>query len=488
MKVLLIEPPYERFVGFRSEWYPMGLTSIAAYLTGLGHETRVYHAEHGPDTTYTSVVRYSQQFNRYQAAVEDDTHPVWQEIKTEIIRFAPDIVGLSVLTPKAPAAFKIARIAKSIHPSVKIIAGGQQPTLLPEEMLACPEIDFVVRGEGEETAGELIDAFSSGTSDHSSIRGISFVHDGKIFHTPERQLLDQLDSLPFPARELLLYLETFTPVQLSMVMASRGCPYRCGFCSSQNMWTRQVRFRSIKNVLQEIKYLKETYGVKNITFMDDSFTINKKRVLDFCTALIDEQMDITWSCLTRVNIITDDIIRVMKKAGCTKVDIGIESGNQRVLDLIHKDITLDEVRQATRVLRRNSMFWSGFFMFGLPTETEQEVLDTLHFLRELRPGWANISVFTPYPGTPLFNLAQQKGMIPEKPDYTLYSHQNINSRGTDTISPENFSQLALKVFREVHTYNSSFGRLLHRALTRGYLKNPKLLLLDTQKAISWLKK
>lgn len=222
--------------------------------------------------------------------------------------------------------------------------------------------------------------------------------------------------------------------------------------------------------------------------MDDSFTIDKKRVMDFCTALMDERMDITWSCLTRVNVITDDMIRIMKKAGCTKVDIGIESGNQRVLELIHKDITLEEVRQSVKVLRRSNMFWSGFFMFGFPTETEQEALDTLRFLKELRPHWANISIFTPYPGTPLFDLARQKGMIPEEPDYTLYSHQNTEYRSTDTMPPEKFSRLARRMLHEVHAYNSSYRKLLKRALTRGYLKNPKLLLLDTQKVISWLKK
>ncbi len=190
MKVLLIEPPYERFVGFRSEWYPMGLTSIATYLAGMGYEARVYHAEHGHDTAYTSVVRYSQEFNRYQAAIKDDANPVWQEIKAEIMRFEPDVIGLSVLTPKVPAAFKIAGLAKSIRPSVKIIAGGQHSTLLPEEMLSCSEIDFVSRGEGEETVGELINAFGSGNADYSSIQGISFVRNGKIFHTPERKLLN----------------------------------------------------------------------------------------------------------------------------------------------------------------------------------------------------------------------------------------------------------------------------------------------------------
>lgn len=487
MKVLLIEPPFERFVGLRPEWYPMGLVSIASHLVAKGHEAFVYHAEHGPEVLYSSIVSRSHQFNRYKAALENDLHPIWQEIRMEISRFAPDVIGLTVMTQKVPAAIKVARIAKSINPSIKVIVGGQHPTLLPEEMLDYQEIDFVVRGEGEETVAELLDALRADASDYSPIKGLSFRLDGIIANNPVRPLLEQLDALPLPSLGRLLHLETFSPLQLSTVMTSRGCPYQCGFCSSGKMWSRKVRFRSVKNVMQEIKSLKESHGVKNITFMDDSFTVNKKRVIDFCTSLLDEQLDITWSCLTRVNMINDDIIKLMKKAGCTKVDIGIESGNQRVLELISKDITREDIRRAVKVLRRNRMFWSGFFMFGFPTETEREVLDTLQFMKELRPDWVNISIFTPYPGTPLFDLAREKGMIPEKPDYTLYSHQNTESRKTDTMSTEQFSQLADRIFREVHAYNSSYRKLFKRALTRGYLKNPKLFLLDVKKVISWMK-
>lgn len=487
MKVLLIEPPFERFVGLRPEWYPMGLVSIASHLASQGHEAFVYHAEHGAEVLYSSIVSRSHQFSRYKAALENDLHPIWQEIKEEIIRFSPDVVGLTVMTQKVPSAIKVAKIAKAINPAIRIIVGGQHPTLLPAEMLDYPEIDFVVRGEGEETVAELLDVLRVGSPDYASINGLSFRREGIIVNNPVRPLIEQLDFLAPSSLGRLLHLETFSPIQLSTVMTSRGCPYQCAFCSSGKMWSRRVRFRSVKNVMQEIKSLKENHGVKNITFMDDSFTVNKKRVIDFCASLIDEQMDITWSCLTRVNMINDNIIKLMKKAGCTKVDIGIESGNQRVLELISKDITLEDIRRAVKVLRRNRMFWSGFFMFGFPTETEQEVLDTLRLMKELRPDWVNISIFTPYPGTPLFALAREKGMISEKPDYTLYSHQNTESRKTDTMSTAQFAQLANRIFREVHAYNSSYRNLFKRALTRGYLKNPRLLLLDFKKVISWLK-
>lgn len=488
MKILLIDPPYERFIGFKSEWFPMGISYIASYLAACGHEVGIYHAEHGSDTEYKSVVKYSESFNKYKSAIESADHPIWAKVKREISSFYPEVVGVSVLTPKVPSAFKIAEICKNIDPKMVVVFGNHHPTIKPDEILLNENVDFVVRGEGEGTFSSLIDNLEGPSPNYHTIAGLSFRDNGKIINNNDRALIDNLDELPFPARDKLLNLQTYTPIQLSMVMTSRGCPYSCTFCASHNMWGKKVRFRSVENIINEINELKNAYSIKNVSFMDDSFTINGECVKELCLAMIENRIDITWSCLTRVNIISDEIIALMKKAGCTKVDVGIESGNQRVLDLINKGITVEQVRKAVKILRRNKMFWSGFFMFGFPTETKQEVLDTLGFMKELRPDWANISVFTPYPGTPLFDLAQQKGMIPERPDYTLYSHQNIESRFTDMISSGDFKQLALKMFREVHTYNRSYRRLLKRALTRGYLKNPKLLLLDMQKAISWLKK
>jgi len=177
----------------------------------------------------------------------------------------------------------------------------------------------------------------------------------------------------------------------------------------------------------------------------------------------------------------------MKRAGCAKLDIGVESGNQRILDLIKKDITLEDVRKAVRILKHNNMFWSGFFMFGFPTETAEEALDTLKFLYEIKPDWANISIFTAYPGTPLYTLAKQKGMIPEPVDYTLYSHQNPYHRSTDSIPQEEFAPLARNVLKQVHRYNSSCRSLFKRALTRKYHKNPMLLFADVKKAAMWMK-
>lgn len=488
MKILLIDPPYERFIGFKSEWFPMGISYIASYLMARGHDVGIYHAEHGPDTEYKSVVKYSESFNKYKSAIESDDHPIWAEVKREISSFYPEVVGVSVLTPKVPSAFKIAEICKNIDPKMVVVFGNHHPTIRSDEILLNENVDFVVRGEGEETFSSLLDNLGSSSPDYHTIAGLSFRDNGKIINNNDRARIDNLDVLPFPARDKLLNLETYTPTQLSMVMTSRGCPYSCAFCASHNMWSKKVRFRSIENIINEINELKKVYSVKNITFMDDSFTINRKRVKELCAALIEDNIGITWSCLTRVNIISDEIIALMKKAGCTKVDVGIESGNQRVLDLINKGITVEQVRKAAEILRRNKMYWSGFFMFGFPTETENEIFDTINFLKELKPNWANISIFTPYPGTELYKLSLEKDLISEPPDYTLYSHQNSKLRFTDKISRERFYSLARHVLSEVHKYNSSYASLLKRALTRKYYKNPNLLLQDAKKVITWLKK
>ncbi|MBN1975396.1 MAG: radical SAM protein [Sedimentisphaerales bacterium] len=488
MKILLIDPPYERFIGFKSEWFPMGISYIASYLAVRGHDVAIYHAEHGSDTEYKSVVKYSENFNKYKSAIGSDDHPVWAEVKREISSFCPEVVGISVLTPKVPSAFKIAEICKSINPKMVVVFGNHHPTIKPDEILSSENVDFVIRGEGEETFSSLINNLDSPSPDYHNVAGLSFIDNGKCVSNNDRACIDNLDSLPFPARDRLLNLQTYTPVQLSMVMTSRGCPYNCSFCASHNMWGKKVRFRSVENIINEINELKDSYSVKNITFMDDSFTINRKRVKDLCLAMIETNVNITWSCLTRVNVISDEIIDLMKKAGCTKVDVGIESGTQRILDLIKKDITLEQVRKAAEILRRNKMFWSGFFMFGFPTETENEIFDTINFLKELNPNWANISIFTPYPGTDLYELSLEKGLTNELPDYTLYSHQNSNLRFTDTIPIERFHLLAHHVLSEVHKYNSSYTSLVKRALTRKYHKNPNLLLQDARKVFTWLKK
>lgn len=488
MRILLIDPPYNRLIGFKSEWFSLGLAYLASFVAEKGfNEICVYNAEHADDTKYKSIVKYAKDIGDYKKAINSNLHPVWEEIRKVITSFRPDLVGLSVLTVKVPSAMRIANICKEINPRIKVVCGGCHPTINPEEILSSADVDFVVRGEGEQTFYELLLSLKAHKVNYRDIDGLSFKEGRTVIHNKNRLFIQDLDDIPLPARERLLHVETYSPDQLSMVMSSRGCPYSCGYCDSKSIWRRKVRFRSIQNVIDEIVVLREKYGIRNITFMDDSFTLDSKRVEKLCLALIEQNINITWSCLTRVDMVSDKIISLMKKAGCTKVDVGIESGNERILRLIDKKITLEQVRAAVQILRRHGMFWSGFFMFGFPTETENEVLDTLSFMKELKPDWANISIFSPYQGTKLYDLAKEKGMLSDPVDYTLYSHQNPH-RFTDTMQKEQFSRLATYILKEVHKYNRSPRSLINRMFSRKYHRNPRLFLSDIKKVIEWLRK
>jgi len=369
MRILLIDPPYERLIGFRSEWFPLGLAYIASFLMKKGYEeVNIYHAEHASDTEYKSIVKYAESFHSYKEAIGCKSHPVWDEVREIVSSFGPDLVGLSVLTGKVPSALRVAKICKDVNPRIKVVCGGCHPTIRADEMLATENIDFVVRGEGEETLYKLVRALEGDNTNYRSIDGLSFKEEGEVIHNKESAFVKRLDKIPLPAREKLFHIETYSPVQLSMVMTSRGCPYDCSFCASRNMWRRMVRFRSVENVIDEIRELKKRYFVKHVTLMDDAFTLNHNRVKEFCLGMMENNINVTWSCLTRVDMISNEIISLMKKAGCTKVDVGIESGNERILRLIDKKVTVKQVREAVKILRENKMYWSGFFMFGFPTE------------------------------------------------------------------------------------------------------------------------
>jgi len=488
MKVLLIEPPFERFIGQRCEWYPIGLVSIATLLDKHGHFARVYNAEHDNTLDYINTEVYLKNYYKYKEGLDDEGNTVWREIDQKVKAFDPDIVGVSVRSVKIPSAFRIAEICKGINKEIKVVAGGFHPTMRPDSLLKSKDIDIVIRGEGEETFLELAESLINGNVSLKQVKGISYKDsDGKLVNTPDRALIKDLDILPVPNRELILGYDDYTADQLGWIMTSRGCAYDCTFCNAKAMWTRKVRFLSLSIVIDELDYLRKNFKITNITFMDDSFTVNKQRVLEFCEMLIETNKKITWSCLTRADLIDEEVIKKMKGAGCTKVDIGIESGNERVQRIINKGIELDGLRQISGVLRKHGIFWTGFFMMGFPTETKEEILETLAFMKEIRPSWAYLSVFTPYPGTSLYELAKKKGMISEDSEY-IFSHQNPDNCFSENIASEEFKSLTQYMFKELNKYNNATSNLLKRALSRNYYRNPQLLLQDARKVMTWLKR
>ncbi len=304
MRVLLIEPPFERFQGIKRAFFPLGLAYLAAYTQAQGHTVEIYDVEQTKETNILPYAEAATCYQKYLEGLNDKQHPIWQETKEVLRRFRPHIIGISCPTVKYVPALKIAELAKQVDPEIKVVFGGCHPTVLTESVLANQTVDFVVRGEGELTLAQLVDSLQDNIS-FKDIEGLSYKLDGQIIHNPARQLQPDLNQLPFPARRLLRNASEYDAEDMGLLMGSRGCPFQCTYCASKNMWGRRVRYRSVQNIIDEIRQVKEQFGTTQFSFEDDSFTANSKLIAEFCQQLISQQLRINWSAITRINLLND---------------------------------------------------------------------------------------------------------------------------------------------------------------------------------------
>lgn len=310
-----------------------------------------------------------------------------QELNEGIIReISPELVGISATTPSFPRAVEIIKLVKKAS-DAKVFLGGVHVTFRPEEGLEYA--DLVIRGEGELTLLDILDE-----KPLEEIKGISFKKDGKIIHNEDRELIEDLDSLPFPAYELFP-LEKY---EIMSIATSRGCPYSCIYCSASEFWKHRVRFRSPENVFEELKLVKKL-GFTKIRFMDSIFTLKKERVLRICELIRD--MGFKWSCEIRADLIDDEILKAMKEAGCFLVCIGVDSGSQKVLDACNRRIKVEDMKKAFMLARKHGIKTRAYVTFGFPGETKETVIETIRFLEEIKPDRILLSLATAYPGTKL---------------------------------------------------------------------------------------
>lgn len=400
-KIVLIHLPVEEV--FRKYYIhditqPLGLGYIAAVLEQAGYEVGIIDAK-----------------------VEQLSIP---EILERISEFKPSIVGLSVFTPDFCIARRLAEQIKNSG-DYTIIIGGKHVSALPEETLQEGCFDYGIVGEGERTVVELCRALSQNdTASIPAIRGIVFRQDSRIIRTPPQPYIEDLDTLPFPARHLFPPLSKYTylyykSLPVAVIVTSRGCPYQCTFCD-RAVFGNKLRLRSIENVLDEIEMLVKDYGVRNIDILDDLFTINPERVAEFCKGLLSRGLKVSWSCASRVDTITPDMLKLMKQSGCWMICYGIESGNQKILDTIKKNITLESVERAVRMANDADMRVIGFFIFGLPDENEETLRNTIAFAKKLSLDEAHFSIFKALPGSEIYQMALTRGQLKKDIDYRYY--------------------------------------------------------------------
>jgi radical SAM superfamily enzyme YgiQ (UPF0313 family) len=341
-------------------------------------------------------------------------------IENTITAYQPDLVGISCLTPSFPKAIATARQIKRLAPTIPIILGGCHVTFTAESTLReNPEIDIVVRGEGEATLMELISCIE--TKDAlDKVHGISYRrNDNVILRTSDRPYISDLDALPWPARHLMPLLKYDLPGAL---LASRGCPNRCIFCAGTAMSGHRYRIRHPHLVVDEIEHLLTQYGIEEFLFLDDTFTALPERLtIPACQEIVARRLNVTFACESRVDVITPRLVEHLVQAGARGIQLGVESGSQEILDKIGKRITLQQIHDAVRWALEGGLRVGCCFMLGHPDETEETVRQTAEMIKELRArgvALTALSIFTPFPGTDAYERREQYGLQQEEMDWS----------------------------------------------------------------------
>lgn len=450
LRILLINPPQDT----QNPQPPLGLAMVAAVLEENGHSIKILDL---PTAMFSE--------NSLSMAIHHEK---------------PDIVGITAVTPTINSAVSVAKKIKEIDSDIPIVLGGAHATILPEETLKnAPEIDMIVRGEGEQTTLELIKVLEENPSDVSKVLGVTYREGVSIRSNPARPPILDLDALPFPAFHLLPVIGKYrlhppfgrrSPVM--PIITSRGCPYRCIFCS-KSVCGKNYRSNSPSYVVDEIRFLNEKFGVNEIKFYDDVFTLDKKRVIAICKLLKEQGIDIPWTCETRVNLVDSKLLRIMKDSGCYMIAYGVESGNQGVLNSLKKDITLKQVTEAFKLTHDVGIGTVAYFMLGSPEETSETIDETVEFAKKIDPDFAQFSITTPYPGTELYNLAVEEGYMPEKWEEYMYADLksvDIPGFGTKTLSGEELRDWNKKAYASFYLRWRYVWKRLKTTTSLGHLK------------------
>jgi radical SAM superfamily enzyme YgiQ (UPF0313 family) len=409
MKILLINPPVFNILDpslpqilheEEDPMPPLGLMYLAAYLKkNTNHQVGILDC-------HVEKLDYAQ-------------------IKEKIKQENPDVVGITTMTFTLLDVIETIKVIKQVSPAVKIVLGGPHPTIYPKETAKIKEVDFCIMGEGEKVFLKLIENINN-PSKFDQIKGMAFRKGNEIINTGQTEFIENLDDLPFPARHLLPYKKYFSSISsnfpVTTMFTSRGCPYKCLFCDRPHLG-KNFRARSAKNVVDEMEECHKL-EIKEIFIYDDTFGVDRQRVLDICSEIKKRKLNIAWDIRTRVNTVDEEILKALKKAGCQRIHYGVEAGTQKILNVLRKGITLDQAAKAFRLTKKFGIKTLAFFMLGSPQETKEDILQTIKFAKKLKPDFAVFSVTTPYPATDLYRMGLEQKVLPY--DYWKRFAENPN--------------------------------------------------------------
>jgi len=384
-----------------------------------------------------------------------------EETVAEVVRFRPDVlyVAAGTSTLRRDLGF-LARCKKAL-PGLTTAVMGTHVTVLPGGAFVEPGADFGIRGEPERTAAELAAALADGKP-VEDVRGLAIKRNGSFELTPDRPLIAGLDEIPHPARRFFrpyVYSPPFTRgTRFDVIITSRGCPYPCNYCSTGAYYGKKIRFRSPDDVVAELREMVEVEGVTQVGFWDDTFTVGKRRVVEICERIEESGLDFEWMCMSRVDTVDEEMLAALRRAGCYLILYGVESGSQRVLDAMKKEITLEQTERAFEMTYDAGIEAAAFFMFGNLEETEEDIRATIEFAKKLKASFASFNIATPYPGTELYETV--KGELST-------DMEGMNARRAALGDKELLESYISRAYREFYVRPSYVWRRLRRVRSAG---------------------
>lgn len=431
MKILLINPSQEKVYGRKMmPAYPaLGPLYIGSVLKEEGHQVRL---------------------------IDIDTEEVDEDRFRSIFKdFNPDVIGVTSVTPTFNNALKWAGLAKQIK-DVPVVWGGVHATIASEEAIRQDCVDILVTGEGELTAKELFNELASKNPNLEGIQGIYFKKGTAVIRNSPRSFIDNLDSVPFPDRTLLKKPRAFVPpdatcLPTATIITSRGCPGSCTFCCTKQMFSKRFRARSVENIIEEIESLVKNEHIKEIHIADDTFTVLKKRVLDFSREIKRRNINVYFQFMNglRADFVDKEILEALKGIGIKTVGYGVESGNEQVLRNMKKNIPLDITRKAFKLSKELGFETWAFLMFGSPGETEETIKETIGFTKDLDPDFAKFVILKPYPGSEVHAQLKEKSLLLNE-DYDNYGVYKEPVHRLPGLEPDRIVYWQKRAFREFY--------------------------------------
>ena len=431
-KICLVKPPFYKLYGVGKSHFPLGVGYIASVLEGAGHDVSFvdgdvldYNLCKGllSNSIVNGVLFYAdpyfmeRRFNAVSRIMQDESNPVWDILIERIVKTKPEIIGISCYTVNMTAVNIIANRIKSVLGDIPIILGGIHPTSNPQRTLdEIKSADYIVVGEGEKTFQELADAIGSKAIAPIRIDGV--LARGNSYFKP-RELIKDINSIPFPRRD---FTDQSNYIFGAPILTSRGCMYQCAFCASHVMWTRKVRFRSVENVIGELKLLKDKFSTKRIRILDDTFVLNKKWIAQFCKRLKEEKLSFSFNCSGRINTVDEELFKMLSESGFDSIAFGVESGSPGVIERIKKNIDLSKVPEVIKMANRYGFDTTAFFMTGHPGETLEDMRMSEDLFRRSMAKRGELSMLIPYSQTAAGIEAERQGLRFGVKDYYKFQH------------------------------------------------------------------